>query len=69
MEVVAVLGQLKDGVADQLARTVESDVATALDGNDRHFAGIEYVARRTAGAPEGVDRIVLTQQQGVRDAR
>src|SRR2546430_5437234 len=73
MQVAAVAAQVQDGIADELPRAVEGDIAAALDLEDRQVVRLEHVAR-ARGAAQRPARRVLEQQEHVpleppRDAR
>ncbi|MEL6348386.1 MAG: universal stress protein [Myxococcota bacterium] len=67
MQVVPVLGEGEDGVPGQLAGAMVGHIPTAPDREDRDIAGVEDIARGPAGAAEGEHRLMLDEQQRVRN--
>ena len=60
-----VVGERDDRVADQLAGTVEGDLAAAVDVDDRRAARVERALVRVGALAGGEHRRVLEQQHGV----
>ena len=58
MQIVTVFRQREDGVADDLARTVEGDVTPTSDFHDRNVEWVEDIGLGSAGGHR-VDRVVL----------
>ena len=70
MQVLSVLGDVEDGVGDQLSRAVIGDVATAISWN--YFDALGFVpllrVKEVFGVKaraEGEDRVMLEEQEGI----
>ena len=61
---IAGFGQLDDGIAHELARTVPGDLAAAVDVDDR--CAVDRPLEVECAFARGVDRRVLEEQLGVR---
>ena len=66
MHIFAVLFQVQNGIADQLARPVKRHLSATTDTMDRHLAGVEQISLVTAPA-QGEHGWVFEQDESVRN--
>ena len=64
---MAVLRKLADRISDQLSGPVKGDITTALDLDDGNLSGVKDILEGVSSSSEGIDRLVLHEQQSVPD--
>ena len=65
VEVVPVVGKSEHGVADQLARSVEGNVAASRHRDNRNALRVKNVRRCPSGSTHGIHRVVFTKDERV----